>query len=113
MNELIKHIFLEVKNACKLARKLNDDVYFELTKDEVINYLEVIKSGISKWEEYLINNNINLIIKDYKKFESMISELEICLLDYDEEFNIRDISCSYFKLGEKLVLYKMEDNNGK
>ena len=34
-------------------------------------------------------------------------------LDYDEEFNIRDIACSYYELGNELVTYQKEINKNE
>lgn len=106
MNGLINSISINLENAYELSKKLEDDTYFELTKDEVVKYLETVNSGISKWKDYIKNNKINLIIDDYKNFESIISELELCLLDYDESFKIRDISNSYYELGKELVKFQ-------
>ena len=110
MQKLIENISKYLEKDCKLANELEDIVYLELTKSEIIEYFDKVTSGINKWKEYLNNNKINLIVNEYKDFESIISELELCLIDYDELFNIRDISCSYYELGEKLVLYQKEVN---
>ena len=45
---------------------------------------------------------IDLIIKDYKKIESIISELELCLADLDDEFQLEGISFALFNIGKML-----------
>lgn len=106
MKKLLNHIVEELKKACESSKYLSEDMHFELTKEEVITDFNLLYAGISKWEEYLRNNEIKKILDDYKKYESIISELELCLLDYDETFNIRDISCSYFEYGKKLIEFQ-------
>ena len=53
-------------------------------------------------EKNLKKEQIDLIVKDYKKIESIISELELCLADLDDEFHLEEISFALFNIGKML-----------
>lgn len=103
MQKIINHIIDELKIAQEWSKNIKDDIYLELSKDEIINYFEKLYCNISKWNLYYRNKEIDKIISNYKQYESIISELELCLLDYDDIISITDISLSYYELGKKLT----------
>lgn len=70
-------------------------MYFELSNDELINYI----------------NDVYLKIK---KYEPIISELELCLADLENIFHMNGISYSLFQIGKILSNIKKEyDENGR
>ena len=105
---------LNLKNAINEANNLEDKVYFELSKGQIIEYLNYVYTSIKGWENDYKVNNYEVIIKQYKNVESIISELELCLADYDSKFHIDGISYSVFQIGKILSNMKKESNkNGR
>ena len=86
------------------SKKLVDGTYFELSKNEIEQYFFELKSVFNQWQLDLNNNDITNIVDEYKKYESIISELELCLLD-NEEFEISKLSLLYFEFGKELITY--------
>ncbi len=103
MENLINHIIDKIKIAQEWSKNINDDIYLELSKDEITNYFDKLYYNISKWNTYYHNKEIYKIISNYKEYESIISELELCLIDYDDIISITDISLCYYELGKKLT----------
>lgn len=102
MKKLINRIIMELEKAKECSYKLESGIYEELSKEEIISYFDELYNNISQWNIYLHNNELKKIISNYKKYESIISELELCLIDYDD-IRITDISLSYYELGKKLT----------
>ena len=69
------------------------DITMDRVRMMIVKYLK-------KKKEKVI---LDLIIKDYKKIESIISELELCLADLDDEFQLEGISFALFNIGKILV----------
>lgn len=74
----------------------------EIKKDLNKNIQDNLKYILSVVEKNLKKEQIDLIVKDYKKIESIISELELCLADLDDEFNLEEISFALFNIGKML-----------
>ena len=106
MKKILDDIINIVKSDVEMAANLDDHNYEELTKKEIVDFFNELYSGISKFIEYYDNNNFESIISSYKQYEGIISELEWCLLDFDDEFKMREISCLYYDFGKKLIEYK-------
>ena len=98
----LNYSLLNLKNAINEANNLEDKVYFELSKGQIIEYLNYVYTSIKGWENDYKVNNYEVIIKQYKNVESIISELELCLADLDDEFNIEGISFALFNIGKML-----------
>ena len=74
----------------------------EIKEDLNKNIQDNLKYILSVVEKNLKKEQIDLIIKDYKKIESIISELELCLADLDDEFQLEGISFALFNIGKML-----------
>ena len=110
----LNYSLLNLKNAINEANNLEDKVYFELSKGQIIEYLNYVYTSIKGWENDYKVNNYEVIIKQYKNVESIISELELCLADYDSKFHMDGISYSVFQIGKILSNMKKESNkNGR
>lgn len=103
INENVDYILENVKKDLKIINTINNEFYLELTKEEIINYLNKIYDMLTLWEKYLLEENINKISKEYKNVESIISELELCLVDYDKLLNIEAISYTFYQIGNELI----------
>ncbi len=84
------------------AEFLEDKIYLELTKKEIIDYLDYVNKIIKNWEEFYKSGNYDDIREKYKEVESIISELELCLADYKVKFNMDGISYAIFQIGNIL-----------
>lgn len=89
---------------------LEEDFYFEMTKDEIINSFHKILLNLKKWKNYFDEKNIANIKLEYKELEQNISQLELCLADYENKFKLNGISYSLFKIGEILIEFKEESD---
>ena len=74
----------------------------EIKEDLNKNIQDNLKYILSVVEKNLKKEQIDLIVKDYKKIESIISELELCLADLDDEFQLEGISFALFNIGKML-----------
>ena len=89
-------------------------MYFELSNDELINYINDVYLKIKKWNYYYEIKKYELIISEYKMIEPIISELELCLADLENIFHMKGISYSLFQIGKILSNIKKEyDENGR
>lgn len=53
-------------------------------------------------------------MSEYKEIESIISQLELCLVEFDNKFHIEGISYSIFQIGKILSKIKKEsDKDGR
>lgn len=85
----LEYILINLENDKEKANSLENKMYFELSKDE-------------------------LIISEYKMIEPIISELELCLADLENIFHMNGISYSLFQIGKILSNIKKEyDENGR
>ena len=101
----LEYILINLENDKEKANSLENKMYFELSKDELINYINDVYLKIKKYE---------LIISEYKMIEPIISELELCLADLENIFHLNGISYSLFQIGKILSNIKKEyDENGR
>ena len=101
----LEYILINLENDKEKANGLENKMYFELSNDELINYINDVYLKIKKYE---------LIISEYKMIEPIISELELCLADLENIFHMNGISYSLFQIGKILSNIKKEyDENGR
>lgn len=110
----LEYILIHLEKAIDEANSLENKMYFELSKNELINHINDVYLKIKKWNYYYETKKYELIISEYKVVESIISELELCLADLENIFHINGISYSLFQIGKILVNIKKEsDKNGR
>lgn len=110
----LKYILDNLEKDKKEVNNLEDKRYLELSKTEVITYINCVYEEIKLWEDYYKTKKYENIIIKYKKVESIISELELCLADYEDKLNMNGISYSIFQIGEILSnIKKRTDINGR
>ena len=98
----LNYILLNLKRAIDEANFLEDKVYLELSKDQIIKYLNYVYMNIKSWLDNYELQNYEIIKNNYKEIESIISQLELCLADYDDIFHIEGIAYSIFQIGKIL-----------
>lgn len=103
INESVDYILENAKKDLKIINTINNELYFELTKEEIVNCLNKVYDRLTSWKKYLLEENIDKISKEYKDVEGIISELELCLIDYDNLLNIEAISYTFYQLGNELI----------
>lgn len=103
INEDIDYILENIKKNLKIINAINNELYFELTKEEIMNCLNKVYDRLTSWKKYLLEENIDKISKEYKDVEGIISELELCLIDYDNLLNMEAISYTFYQLGNELI----------
>lgn len=110
----LEYILFHLENDKAKANSLENKIYFELSKDEIINYINDVYLKIKKWNYYYEIKKYELIISEYKMIEPIISELELCLADLENIFHMNGISYSLFQIGKILSSIKKEsDKNGR
>lgn len=110
----LEYILLQLEKDIKKANELEDTMYFELSKNELINHINDVYLKVKKWNCYYETKKFELIIKEYKIVEPIISELELCLADLENIFHMNGISYSLFQIGQILFNIKKESKkNGR
>lgn len=110
----LEYILIHLEKDIDEANNLEDKMYFELSKNELINHINDVYLKMKKWNYYYETKKYDLIISEYKVLESIISELEFCLADLENIFHMNGISYSLFQIGKILVNIKKEsDKNGR
>ena len=110
----LEYIILQLEKDIKKANELEDTMYFELSKNELINHINDVYLKVKKWNCYYETKKFELIIKEYKIVEPIISELELCLADLENIFHMNGISYSLFQIGQILFNIKKESKkNGR
>lgn len=110
----LEYILINLENDKEKANSLENKIYFELSKDEIINYINDVYLKIKKLNYYYEIKKYELIISEYKMIEPIISELELCLADLENIFHMNGISYSLFQIGKILSNIKKEyDENGR
>ncbi len=110
----LEYILINLENDKEKANSLENKMYFELSNDELINYINDVYLKIKKWNYYYEIKKYELIISEYKMIEPIISELELCLADLENIFHMNGISYSLFQIGKILSNIKKEyDENGR
>ena len=95
----INYVLVNLKKTIKKANNLEDKDYLELSKKEIIIFLNYVYENIKYWSQ-----DHTLILANYEEIEAIISELELCLADYDNIFHIEGISYTIYKIGK--ILFK-------
>ena len=102
----LNYILNNLEKDIKKSNLLEDKKYIDITKKEIIDYLNNVYLEIKSWTQKYNDKNYDLIINKYKEVESIISQLEFCLADYENEFHMDGISYSVQQIGEILVNLK-------
>lgn len=96
------------------ANSLDDKLYLEISKSKVIESLNYVYQNIKSWKQSYEEKKYETIINKYSEIESIISQLELCLADYEGQFHMDGISYSIFQIGKILSnIMKESDKNGK
>lgn len=106
----LNYALSNLKQAIEEANVLKDKTYLELSKQQIIDYLSYVYVNIKKWENDYESKKYKAIADKYKEIESIISQLELCLVEFDSLFHIEGISYSIFKIG-KTISDLMKDSN--
>ncbi len=106
----LNYALSNLKQAIEEANVLKDKTYLELSKQQIIDYLNYVYVNIKKWENDYESKKYKAIADKYKEIESIISQLELCLVEFDSLFHIEGISYSIFKIG-KTISDLMKDSN--
>lgn len=90
----LNYALLNLKKAIDEANSLEDKIkiYIEMSKGEIIKYLNYVYTNIKCWKDSYETKKYEVIINKYKEMESIISQLELCLADYDNKFHMDGIS---------------------
>ena len=110
----LNYALSNLKQAIEEIKVLEDKPYFELTKQQIIDYLNYVYANIKDWKKGYETKNYKIITDKYKEIESIISQLELCLVEFDNKFHIEGISYSIFQIGKIISnLEKESDENGR
>lgn len=101
-DENIKYMTDQIEKNLKNIDVLKQDFYFEISKKQIVDSFNSMLSSLKSWQQYFNDNKINRIQKNYKELESNISELELCLADYDDIFHCEGISYALYQIGHLL-----------
>lgn len=110
----LNYTLQNLKKAIDEASNLEDKIYLELSKNEIIEYLNCVYTNIKCWKNDYELKKYENIANNYKNVNSIISQLELCLADYDKIFHMDGISYSIFQIGKILPnIIKGGDKNGR
>lgn len=110
----LNYALSNLKQAKEEANVLKDKTYLELSKQQIIDYLNYVYVNIKKWENDYEAKKYKAIADKYKEIESIISQLELCLVEFDSLFHIEGISYSIFQIGKIISdLMKDSDKSGR
>ena len=103
INENIDYIIKQIEINLNNINVLKKELYFEMSKKQIVDCFKKISITVKKWKQYIDNNDTYSIQKEYKEIESDVSELELCLVEYDNIFHCEGISYSLHKIGNSLI----------
>ena len=110
----LNYALSNLKQAIEEANVLKDKTYLELSKQQIIHYLNYVYVNIKKWGNDYEAKKYKAIADKYKEIESIISQLELCLVEFDSLFPIEGISYSIFQIGKIISdLMKESDKSGR
>ena len=110
----LNYALSNLKQAIEEIKVLEDKTYFELTKQQIIDYLNYVYANIKDWKKSYETKNYKIITDKYKEIESIISQLELCLVEFDNKFHIEGIAYSIFQIGKIISnLEKESEENGR
>lgn len=101
-DENIKYMTDQIEKNLKNIDILKQDFYFEMSKKQIIDNFKSVLSSLESWQQYFNDSEIYRIQKNYKELESNVSELELCLADYDDIFHCEGISYALYQIGHLL-----------
>lgn len=108
----LDYVLINLEKDISKANSLEDKLYSELSKNEIINSLNYVYRNIKYWKDSYNEKKYETIINKYSEIESIISQLELCLADYEEQFHMDGISYSIFQIGKILSnIMKRSDKN--
>mgnify|MGYP004475290525 FL=1 len=110
LSKNFNYALLNLKQDIGEANSLEDKIYFELTKQQIIEYINYAYTNIKNWKNDYETNNYKLIANEYKEIESIISQLELCLVEFENEFHMEGISYSIFQIGKIISNLKKKSN---
>ena len=109
----LEYVLTNLEKDILQASNLEDKLYLEMSKDEIIDSLNYVYKIIKCWENSYNKKQYKNIINKYSEIESIVSKLELCLADYEEHFHMDGISYSVFLIGKILSnIIKESDKNG-
>jgi len=108
-NKNIKYIINQIEKNLDNIYVLENNIYFEMTKFQIISSFKNILSSLNKWQKKFKDNDIYFVQKEYKQLESDISQLEMCLADYDDIFHCEGMSYALYQIGKILIEIMKED----
>ena len=110
----LNYVLTNLEHAIDEAKDLEEKKYFEMSKKEIIDALSYVYETIKHWQDKYEKKEYEAIIRKYNEINSIISQLELCLSDYDKKFHIQGISYSIFQIGKILSeIKKGSDKNVK
>lgn len=98
----LNYALTNLEHAMDEAKNLEEKKYFEMSKKEIIDALNYVYETIKHWQDKYDKKEYEVIIRKYNEIDSIISQLELCLVDYDKKFHIEGISYSIFQIGKIL-----------
>ena len=102
-DENIKYMIDQIEKNLKSVSTLNQDFYFEMSKNQIVNSLNDLLLSLKSWQQHFDDSKIYYIQENYKEVESNISELELCLADFDNIFHCEGISYALDQIGNLLI----------
>lgn len=102
LKEKLDYLLVNLENAICEADTLDDKTYLELSKEEIIAYLNEAYESIKSWGDDYNYKEYDAIKSNYSRVEALISELELCLADYEDVFHMNGISYTLFQIGQIL-----------
>ena len=72
LSKNLNYALSNLKQDIEEANSLEDKVYFELTKQQIIEYINYAYTNIKNWKNDYETNNYKLIANEYKEIESII-----------------------------------------
>ena len=108
----LDYVLTNLENDIFQANSLDDKLYLEMSKREIIESLNYVYQNIKNWKDSYNEKKYETIINKYNEIESIISQLEMSLADYEELFHMDGISYSIFQIGQILLnIMKRSEKN--
>lgn len=106
----LNYVLVNLEKDINEVDSLEEKLHLEISKSEIFNYLNNVYLEIRRWKKSYEEKDYDAIINKYKEVESIISQLELCLADYENKFHMDGISYSIYQIGTILVDIKKEIN---
>lgn len=102
LQENLDYLLTSLENAIYETGNLDDEADLDLSREEIIAYLNEAYENIKSWSYDYNYKEFDSIKSDYSRVEALISELELCLADYEATFHMNSISYTLFQIGQSL-----------